>query len=54
VNPVTNGNCSSTGGHLDPYGNGGTGCDLTKTASCEAGDLSGKHGKINGTTFSAK
>lgn len=53
-NNVTNGNCSSAGGHLDPYGNGGATCNSDDQASCEVGDLSGKHGTVPGTTFSAK
>ena len=48
------GNCSTAGGHLDPYGNGGTGCNTSDKASCEVGDLSGKNGKMEGITFTAK
>ncbi|EME50180.1 hypothetical protein DOTSEDRAFT_144838 [Dothistroma septosporum NZE10] len=47
------GNCSTAGGHLDPYGNGGTGCNTSDQASCEVGDLSGKHGKMQAPSFSA-
>ncbi|CAG8801690.1 19412_t:CDS:2, partial [Gigaspora margarita] len=41
-----------TGGHLDPYGVGnatGYVCDPNTPDKCEAGDLSGKHGKLQGT-----
>lgn len=47
------GNCSTAGGHLDPYDNGGTGCNTTDQASCEVGNLSGKHGKMTGPAFTA-
>ncbi|RIB00299.1 superoxide dismutase, partial [Gigaspora rosea] len=46
------GSCDSTGGHLDPYGVGnvtGYVCDPNTPDKCEAGDLSGKHGKLQGT-----
>ncbi|KAF2842236.1 Cu,Zn superoxide dismutase-like protein, partial [Patellaria atrata CBS 101060] len=50
----TNGNCSGTLAHLDPYKRGQTPpCDASAPQTCEVGDLSGKHGKINGTSFSA-
>ncbi|KKK20225.1 hypothetical protein P175DRAFT_0431072 [Aspergillus ochraceoroseus IBT 24754] len=39
------GNCYSTGGHLDPYGRGdATPCVITAPQTCQVGDLSGKHG----------
>jgi hypothetical protein len=44
------GNCTGTAAHLNPY-NATTTCDLTKLSECEVGDLSGKHGKANGTDF---
>lgn len=48
------GNCTATGAHLDPYGRGETpACDAKAPNTCQTGDLSGKHGKINGTSFSA-
>jgi len=54
-NPITNGNCSTAGAHLDPFLRGDSPpCDSTSPSTCQVGDLSGKHGKINGTTFSAK
>jgi hypothetical protein len=57
VNPVdSNGNCSSTAGHLDPYSVGEVmACDPKKPEACQVGDLSGKHGVMdNGTSFQAK
>lgn len=54
-NPIANGNCSTAGGHLDPFLRGDSpACDSENPSTCQVGDLSGKHGKINGTTFSAK
>ncbi|KAL4786101.1 superoxide dismutase [Aspergillus varians] len=39
------GNCYRTGAHLDPYGRGQEPpCNITNPATCEVGDLSGKHG----------
>ncbi|KIV99456.1 uncharacterized protein PV09_08882 [Verruconis gallopava] len=41
------GNCSATLAHLDPYGRGETPpCNANDPASCQVGDLSGKHGTI--------
>ncbi|CAK39892.1 hypothetical protein AnigIFM59636_007504 [Aspergillus niger] len=41
------GNCYSTGAHLDPYGRGdATPCDINAPQTCQVGDLSGKHGPI--------
>lgn len=48
------GNCTGTLAHLDPYVRGeDSPCDPTQKQTCQVGDLSGKYGKINGTTFSA-
>ncbi|TGZ76734.1 hypothetical protein EX30DRAFT_312119 [Ascodesmis nigricans] len=50
--PVTNGNCTTTLAHLDPYQRGQADpCDATKPETCEVGDLSGKHGKIETVPF---
>ncbi|KAK5285602.1 hypothetical protein LTR16_004504, partial [Cryomyces antarcticus] len=50
----TSGNCTGTLAHLDPYVRGETpACDATQPATCQVGDLSGKHGKINDTIFMA-
>ncbi|KAK4165530.1 Cu,Zn superoxide dismutase-like protein [Cladorrhinum sp. PSN259] len=48
--PVSaDGNCSSTLAHLDPYQRGqAVACNMTAPETCEVGDLSGKHGKIDG------
>ncbi|KAK2738871.1 hypothetical protein FQN57_006886 [Myotisia sp. PD_48] len=41
------GNCTLTAAHLDPYGRGQTPpCNAGAPETCEVGDLSGKHGKI--------
>jgi len=49
-----NGNCTATLAHQDPFVRGeDTPCDAAKPATCQVGDLSGKYGKPNGTTFSA-
>jgi hypothetical protein len=41
------GNCTETLAHLDPYIRGETPvCDNTAPATCQVGDLSGKHGFI--------
>jgi len=46
------GNCTATMGHLDPTDRGEYyPCDNTQPASCQAGDLAGKHGNITGTSF---
>ncbi|KAL7270617.1 Cell surface superoxide dismutase [Cu-Zn] 4 [Rhizina undulata] len=43
----SDGNCTATGGHLDPYDRGmATACDAAEPETCQVGDLSGKHGKI--------
>ncbi|KAG0092813.1 hypothetical protein BGZ93_001728 [Podila epicladia] len=50
VKPVTNGNCSSTGAHLDPTNVGvATPCDPKNLTSCQTGDLAGKFGNFMGT-----
>ncbi|KAH8151583.1 uncharacterized protein LAJ45_04205 [Morchella importuna] len=44
-NPVpADGNCAGTGGHFDPFkpNSPRTGCDRSKSWTCEIGDLSGK------------
>ncbi|KAK4252277.1 superoxide dismutase [Corynascus novoguineensis] len=48
VAPVPeNGNCTETLAHLDPYIRGeDTPCNDSAPATCQVGDLSGKHGKI--------
>ncbi|KAF2706881.1 Cu,Zn superoxide dismutase-like protein [Pleomassaria siparia CBS 279.74] len=44
---AADGNCSSTGAHLDPYKRGEKpACDASKPQTCQTGDLSGKHGNI--------
>jgi len=49
------GNCNGTLAHLDPYQRGQVDpCDPKYPATCEVGDLAGKHGKIpnsNGSTL---
>ncbi|KAF2182205.1 Cu,Zn superoxide dismutase-like protein [Zopfia rhizophila CBS 207.26] len=48
------GNCTGTGAHLDPYKRGEEPpCNPATKEKCQTGDLSGKYGKINGTTYSA-
>ncbi|KAK5990737.1 Cell surface Cu-only superoxide dismutase [Cladobotryum mycophilum] len=55
VEPATDGNCTSTLGHLDPFNVGETHvCDASKPAECQVGDLSGKHGKITSDPFTAE
>ncbi|KAF2153065.1 Cu,Zn superoxide dismutase-like protein [Myriangium duriaei CBS 260.36] len=48
TNPVpADGNCTATLAHLDPFSRGeDPPCDSTNPASCQVGDLSGKHGKV--------
>ncbi|EAQ92701.1 hypothetical protein CHGG_00936 [Chaetomium globosum CBS 148.51] len=48
VDPVPeNGNCTATLAHLDPYIRGeATPCEKSSPATCQVGDLSGKHGAI--------
>ncbi|GAB1196408.1 superoxide dismutase [Aspergillus pseudonomiae] len=41
------GNCYSTGGHLDPYLRGDQPpCNTTVPETCQVGDISGKHGPV--------
>ncbi|EMD00902.1 hypothetical protein BAUCODRAFT_61624 [Baudoinia panamericana UAMH 10762] len=48
------GNCSITGGPLDPYNvTEAALCDPNNPATCQVGDMSGKHGPINGTNYAA-
>lgn len=43
----SDGNCTGTGAHLDPYKRGEVPiCDASKPETCQVGDLSGKHGNI--------
>ncbi|KAF8933228.1 superoxide dismutase [Dissophora ornata] len=49
VYPVGAGNnCTATGGHLDPAALGTVSykCDPSNVTTCQAGDLSGKHGNL--------
>ncbi|KAL1792025.1 hypothetical protein ACET3X_009776 [Alternaria dauci] len=51
----TDGNCTGTGAHLDPYLRGEvTSCDASKPETCQTGDLSGKYGNATEQTFSAE
>ncbi|RFU78112.1 cu,zn superoxide dismutase [Trichoderma arundinaceum] len=53
--PATNGNCTSTLAHLDPYHRGETpACDASKPETCQVGDLSGKYGKITSDPYLAE
>jgi len=48
-----NGNCTATLAHLDPTNRGEVPlCDASGPESCQAGDLSGKHGNITATSWS--
>ncbi|KAG0331248.1 hypothetical protein BG004_001757 [Podila humilis] len=50
VKPVTNGNCSTTGLHLDPANVGvAVPCDPKNLTTCQTGDLAGKFGNFMGT-----
>ncbi|KAF2767936.1 hypothetical protein EJ03DRAFT_137041 [Teratosphaeria nubilosa] len=46
---ISNGTCSAAKEMLDPYDDGGKACDAGSPQTCAVGDLSGKHGDINGT-----
>ncbi|KAB5542521.1 superoxide dismutase [Coniochaeta sp. 2T2.1] len=49
----SDGNCTGTGAHLDPYIRTQTpACDYSRPATCEVGDLSGKYGAI-GSNYSS-
>ncbi|KAI9783748.1 MAG: hypothetical protein M1816_001184 [Peltula sp. TS41687] len=49
-----NGSCASIKAHLDPYIRGERSpCDSTKPHTCQVGDLSGKHGVIITSSYSA-
>lgn len=49
----TDGNCTGTGAHLDPYMRGEVPiCDATKPQTCQTGDLSGKNGNITAREWS--
>jgi hypothetical protein len=49
----TDGNCTGTGAHLDPYKRGEVPiCDASKPETCQTGDLSGKHGNITAQSWS--
>ncbi|KAH7328717.1 superoxide dismutase [Stachybotrys elegans] len=52
--PAVDGNCTSTLAHLDPFMRGQQPpCDSSAPQTCEVGDLSGKHGTISSTSFTA-
>ncbi|OAA62625.1 cytosolic cu zn superoxide dismutase [Niveomyces insectorum RCEF 264] len=55
ANPVpADGNCTSTGGHLDPFGReDDPACNSKLKQTCQVGDLAGKHGKITSDPFNA-
>ncbi|KAF1953333.1 Cu,Zn superoxide dismutase-like protein [Byssothecium circinans] len=49
------GNCTSTGAHLDPYKRGEVPlCDASRPETCQTGDLSGKHGNITSDPWTQK
>ena len=49
-----NGNCTATLAHLDPFIRGEIPpCDSSHPETCQVGDLSGKHGKIATSVFTA-
>jgi hypothetical protein len=49
----SDGNCTGTGAHLDPYVRGEAPmCDASKPETCQTGDLSGKHGNITAREWS--
>lgn len=51
----TDGNCTGTGAHLDPYNRGETPvCDASKPETCQTGDLAGKHGKVTAAQFTTE
>ncbi|UNI14938.1 Superoxide dismutase [Purpureocillium takamizusanense] len=56
VDPVpSDGNCTKTLAHLDPYIRGEKPpCDAATPEKCQVGDLSGKHGKITADPFRAE
>lgn len=48
----TNGNCTATLAHQDPYVRGEKPpCDPTEPETCQTGDLAGKHGNITSSPF---
>ncbi|KAI9739795.1 MAG: hypothetical protein M1834_006516 [Cirrosporium novae-zelandiae] len=50
----SDGNCTDTLAHLDPYIRGETpSCDATLPQTCQVGDLSGKHGTIDSDPYIA-
>lgn len=50
-----NGNCSATLGHLDPTDRGEYyPCNVGAPATCQVGDLAGKHGNITMSNFVAQ
>jgi len=53
VNKVAaDGNCTSTGAHLDPENRGeDPPCDSSQKSSCQVGDLAGKYGKAKGQNY---
>ncbi|KAF9284533.1 hypothetical protein BGZ68_004633 [Mortierella alpina] len=53
VNPVTNNDCMTTGGHLDPTNVGAAKCNPAAPEKCQEGDLSGKHGNLKPTESGA-
>ena len=49
----SDGNCTGTGAHLDPYKRGEVPiCDASKPETCQTGDLSGKFGNMTAQEWS--
>jgi hypothetical protein len=52
--PITDGNCTTSMGHLDPTNRGELhACELAAPQTCQAGDLAGKHGNVTSVSFLA-
>jgi hypothetical protein len=52
--PITDGNCTTSMGHLDPTNRGELhACEVAAPQTCQAGDLAGKHGNVTSVSFSA-